>query len=260
MNPAELPLDVRLMNFTTRMLVGMFFAGAALVAAHWALQRPVWSIRTVEVTGELDHVNPADIRNLALPRLQGNWFTVSLAQAQQAFGMVPWVRSAVVQRVWPLSLVVTLRAQRPLAVWTDAASGTQALLNTEGQIFDGNLGEVQDQPLPRLLGPTGTAQRVAAMYGHLAPLLAPGRIELLGLSAEGNWTVQLAGGPRLDLGSDSDAVAFDARLRRYLALAAGVQQKYGHAIASADLRYANGFAVRLVGADDNTEKAARGAQ
>lgn len=245
MTRSDLPLDVRLMNFTSRSLVMLFLLGAALVGAHWVLQRPLWSIRTVQVEGELDHVDAADIRGTVLPRLQGNWFTLNLGQAQQAFADVPWVRSAVVQRVWPLSLLVTVQSQRPLAIWTDAASGVPSLMNTEGQLFDGNLGDVQDQPLPRLQGPTGSAARAAAMLAKLEPVFAPRRIDLLGLSAEGNWTVQMDDGLRLELGADADGAAFDARLRRYLALAPGVEKKYGRAIASADLRYANGFAVRL---------------
>ncbi|MHB1666287.1 MAG: cell division protein FtsQ/DivIB [Thiomonas sp.] len=246
----EVPLDIRLMNFTSRALVWLFAIGALVVAGNWLMQRPWWAIRSVQVQGQLQHVSATALRGEALPRLQGNWFTVNLPAAQQAFDQIPWVNKAVVQRVWPLSLLVTLEAQQPLAIWSDG-SAPVGLVNTSGQLFEANLGEVQDMALPRFSGPAASEARVAQMYTQLTQAFAPlqWKVTALELGAEGNWRVQIQGGPRLDLGSDHDAQAFNQRLQRFLALAPGVQKRYGRSMASADLRYSNGFAVRLVGVD-----------
>ena len=197
--------------------------------------------------GRLQHISASALRSQALPHLRGNWFTVNLGQAQQAFARVPWVRVAVVQRVWPLSLLVVLRAQQPAAIWGGGAAAQ--LVNTRGDLFDANLGEVQDMQLPRLDGPPGSSAQVLAMLQQLDRALAPlqWRVAALQLGTEGNWRAQVAGGPRLDLGSDADAAAFAARLQRFIALEAGVRRRYGRAIVGADLRYANGFAVQLQG-------------
>ena len=244
----ELALDIRLMNFTSRALVWLFAAGALFVAGNWLLMRPLWAIRVVRVQGSLQHISASALRSQALPRLHGNWFTIDLGAAQQAFARVPWVRDAVVQRVWPLSLLVTLQAQQPVAIW-GGASASQ-LVDAQGALFDANIGEVQDMHLPQFDGPPGSAQRVLLMARELDARLAAlrWRVAALALGAEGDWHVQLAGGPTLNLGSDADAAAFGARLQRFVALAPQVQQQYGRAIVSADLRYANGFAVRLQGA------------
>ena len=246
----EVPLDIRLMNFTSRALVWLFAIGALVVAGNWLMQRPWWAIRSVQVQGQLQHVSATALRGEALPRLQGNWFTVNLHAAQQAFDQIPWVNKAVVQRVWPLSLLVTLEAQKPLAIWNDG-SVPVGLVNTSGQLFEANLGEVQDMALPHFSGPAASQARVTQMYSQLTQAFATlhWKVTALELGAEGNWRVQIQGGPRLDLGSDHDAVAFNQRLQRFLALAPEVQQRYGRRLASADLRYSNGFAVHLVGVE-----------
>ncbi len=246
----EVPLDVRLMNFTSRALVWLFALGALVVAGNWLMQRPWWAIRSVQVQGQLQHVSATALRSEVLPSLQGNWFTVKLPAVQQAFDQVPWVHKAVVQRVWPLSLLVTLEAQQPLAIWSDG-SAPVGLVNTQGQLFEANLGEVQDLVLPHFSGPADSQPRVTQMYRQLSQDFAPLKWKLtaLELGAEGNWRLQIQDGPRLDLGSDHDAQAFNQRLQRFLALAPGVQTRYGRSMASADLRYSNGFAVRLVGVE-----------
>ena len=258
----DLPLDIRLMNFTSRALVWLFVLGALAAAGNWLLQRPWWSIRSVRVEGTLQHVSATSLRSQALPRVQGNWFTVSLGAVQQAFEQVPWVRKAVVQRVWPLSLLVRLQEQQPLALWLDATGNAVGLVNAQGESFEANLGEVQDLGLPRFFGPPASQQQVAAMYRDLQQRFAPlrWRIARLGLGAQGDWQVQIAQGPSIDLGNDTDAQAFAERLQRFVRLEPGVAAHYGRAVVSADLRYANGFAVKLAKDDNDAAKAAHGAR
>ena len=249
MTRGDLPLDVRLMNFTSRWLVWLFVAGALASGGKWLMQRPLWAIHNVVVEGDLLHVSEVALRSQALPRLQGNWFTISLANAQQTFEQVPWVRKAVVQRVWPLSLLVTLEAQKPLAVWHGVDG--MGLVNVEGQRFEANLGEVQDLDLPQFAGPQGSEERVTRMAAGLERIFAPRhwRIASIALGADDNWRVQIKDGPSLDLGGDADARAFAQRIQRFLVLVDGVQARYGRPVVAADLRYATGFAVRLQGAD-----------
>ncbi len=258
----DLPLDIRLMNFTSRALVWLFMLGALASVGNWLLQRPWWSIRSVRVEGRLQHVSATALRSQALARVQGNWFTVSLGTVQQAFEQVPWVRKAVVQRVWPLSLLVRLQEQQPLALWLDSSGNAVGLVNTQGESFEANLGEVQDLGLPRFFGPPASQEQVTAMYRDLQQRFAPlrWRIARLGLGAQGDWQVQIAQGPSIDLGNDDDAQAFAERLQRFVRLEPGVAAHYGRAVVSADLRYASGFAVKLAKDDDGAGMAAHGAR
>jgi len=90
-----------------------------------------------------------------------------------------------------------------------------------------------------------------AMLGQLAPALEPLQrpVESLALSAHGSWRVQLENGAALELGTGEEPVLL-ARLKRLTDTLAGVAQRQGRRVTQleyADLRYANGYALRLQG-------------
>ncbi|CUA95781.1 cell division protein FtsQ/DivIB [Thiomonas bhubaneswarensis] len=246
----ELPLDIRLMQGTSRALIWLFALGCVVAAGHWLMQRNWWDIRAVQLQGDLQRISPVTVRAEALPKLQGNFLTINLAQAQRVFEDVPWVRTAVVQRLWPMRLAVTLQAQQPVALWHEPGGATQ-LVNAEGQTFSANIGEVQGLGLPQFSGPAGTSAQVLQMSQTLQPLLARAHQTLttLDLGSGGNWRVQTRSGLRIDLGSAPDSAATQTRLTQFLALMPQLETRYGRAIDSADLRYPNGFAVHLQGVD-----------
>src|SRR6185295_16227073 len=96
----ELPLDVRLMNGVAS---GVFaLAGAALVAVGvlWLTRAPLFAIHAIRLDGDLARNSVNTIRANAMPQIKGNFFSVNLQQGRAAFEAVPWVRHAVVRRVW----------------------------------------------------------------------------------------------------------------------------------------------------------------
>src|SRR5688572_18343306 len=100
MAPA-MPGEVRLLNITASVL---FVVGAVLMVAMalmWLARQPMFSIRSVKVEGEVARNSVSTIRANAMPQLAGNYFTLDLAKGQRAFEAVPWVRQAIVRRVWP---------------------------------------------------------------------------------------------------------------------------------------------------------------
>ena len=104
------PLDVRLMNMTAAVLfVAVAVAGVAS-GLRWVLEHPVFAVGGITVRGDVTHNNAATLRANVAPRLRGNFFTLDLQSARQVFESLPWVRHAVVQRVWPNLLEVTTRA------------------------------------------------------------------------------------------------------------------------------------------------------
>ncbi len=246
----EVPLDIRLMQGTSRALFWLFALGCVFVGGHWLMQRSWWDIRAVQLQGDLQRISPVTVRAEALPKLQGNFLTINLAQAQRVFEDVPWVRTAVVQRLWPMRLAVTLQAQQPVALWREPGGAPQ-LVNAEGQTFTANLGEVQGLGLPQFSGPAGTSAQVLQMSQTLQALLQPFHQALAALDqgSGGNWSVQTRSGLRIDLGSAPDSAATQTRLKQFLTLMPQLEARYGRSIDSADLRYPNGFAVHLQGVE-----------
>ena len=76
-------------------------------------------------------------------------------------------------RVWPNRLRVRLEEHRPVALLGRRRAGSEKLVNSFGEVFEANVGDVEDDDLPTLTGPDGSAAHVLAMYRRLAPLLAP---------------------------------------------------------------------------------------
>ena len=252
MAPAlPVPGDVRLMNA----VAGSVFAltAAALLAAGvlWLMRAPAFAIRAIQLDGELSRNSVPTIRANATPRLAGNFFSVSLPQAQAAFESVPWVRRAVVRRVWPDRLVVRLEEHRAAALWQGAESDAGAsdrLVNSFGEVFDANLGDVEDDDLPTLAGPDGSAAQMLSLLRRVQPALKPQGlvVERLHLSGRGSWRVELDSGARIELGrgTEDDVVTRTERFARTLTQATSLWNK---PLEYADLRHLDGYALRLRG-------------
>jgi cell division protein FtsQ len=245
----EVPLDVKLMEFTTGALLAALCVVGGSHALQWLLRQPTLAVRVVQVGGELTHVSEQALRQQVGPAVQGNWLTLPLAQVRSAFESVPWVRQATVQRQWPQTLKVTLQEHRPVAVWGPAADGK--LLNEQGEVFEATANDLDEDQLPTLHGPQAQSPLVLAMYHRLVPVLQPLKapIDALELSSRGSWRVRLESGARIELGSGSDAdiETRAARLVRTLPTVASHHGRGVSALEAADLRYASGYALRLRG-------------
>jgi cell division protein FtsQ len=258
-NSASMPassVDIRLMNAAATFLLALgtlLLVGMTLV---WVANWSVFKLSSIEVEGELMHNSALTIRANAVPKLAGSFFTVNLGAAQRAFDSVPWVRQAVVTRVWPNQLIVKLEEHRPVALWANSGSGdsssesTDKLVNNYGEVFEANLGDVEDDDLPILRGPEGSSTQVLTMLVKLqAELAAPmqSRIEVLELSGRGSWRAEMVSGTEIELGRGSlDEVV--ARTRRFVSTLPQVTQHYPeHPLLNADLRHNQGYALRLKG-------------
>jgi cell division protein FtsQ len=245
--PPALPADVRLMNAVSAGVV--MLAGSVLVAAGvFALLRAPWPpIRALELEGELVRTSAAAVRAVALPRLQGNLIGIDLQQARAAFESVPWVRRATVRRVWPDRLAVRLEEHRAVALW-EGDSAVERIVNSHGEIFEANIGEIEDEGLPVFAGPPGSSARMLAMRERLRGVLRPlGRdVERLQLSGRGSWTVRLDNDAQIELGRGTDDEVV-ARAERFVHTVPQVTRHFGAPFVQADLRHPEGYAVHIRG-------------
>ena len=244
---AELPAEVRLMNVTAAGLAVIAAVLLVAIALMWLSRQPLFAVRAIAVDGDVARNSVSTIRANAAPRLSGNFLTMDLGAVRRAFESVPWVRHAVVRRVWPNRLRVQLEEHRPVALWgTD--TGNEKLVNSFGEVFEANLGDVEDDDLPRLAGPEGSSAHVLAMHGRIETAIAPlgSRIETLALSSRGSWRATLDNRAVLELGrgSDDDVVA---RSVRFAGTLGKVTDRYQRPLEYADLRHHDGYAVRLKG-------------
>ena len=243
------PFDVRLMNITATVLFALFAALLLGALVTWAANRAAFSIGAITVTGDVAHNNALTLRANVVPKLGGSFLTLDLARAKQAFEAVPWVRLAIVKRDFPNRLKVVLQEHRPVAYW--GPEGESKLLNSFGEVFEANVGEVEHEGLPRLSGPMGQEPQVLAMYRVLRPLFEPMDLSLeeLDLTGRGSWVATLDTGGVIEIGRGSDAEIV-ARTERFLKTLTQVTSRYKRrpdAVESADLRHPDGYALRLRG-------------
>jgi cell division protein FtsQ len=249
--PPPLPADVRATNALAAACGALLAALLLTAAAAWAVRQPAFALRYVSVDGEVGRVTESALRAAAAPHLAATFFTVDLGATRAAFETVPWVRQAVVRRVWPDRLHVTLTEHRAVALWA-GDDGDDRLVNSFGEVFEANLGDVEDERLPRLAGPEGSAARMLALHRALGPVLAPlgARVDALQLSERGSWRAWLDTGATLELGRGEppdETAALLARAERFARTVAEVARHYQRRLLHADLRHPDGYAVRLEG-------------
>ena len=250
---AALPVDVRLMNAIA--VVVFTLALVALVAAGfaWVARRPAFQFGDVRLEGDLQRNSVTTVRANAMPHLAGNFFTMDLGRTRAAFEQVPWVRHAVVRRVWPNRLVVALEEHQPVALW-EGDENSDKMVNSHGEVFEANVGDVEDDSLPQFAGPEGTSSQVLAMYRRLQPRFASIDAEMttLKLSGRGSWRVVLDNGASIELGRGTqDEVA--ERTARFIRTLPQVLDKFHAPLENADLRHAEGYAVKLKGLSVNAD-------
>jgi len=159
------------------------------------------------------------------------------------------VRRAVVRREFPNRLRVQLQEHQAVAFW--GAEGESTLVNQQGEVFEANPDDIEDEGLPRLSGPPSQAAEVLATWRAIAPLFKdidlP--VEQLTLTSRGSWQAVLDSGARIELGRGTTQEV-QARARRFvltITQAAGRYARRPEAVVAADLRHADGYAIRLRG-------------
>ncbi|MDD5296682.1 MAG: cell division protein FtsQ/DivIB [Rhodocyclaceae bacterium] len=219
--------------------------GYALVVA--LLMLPVFPLRELVVVTPMQQVTATQVEYAALDSVAGNFFTVNLDRVRASFEKLPWVRRAVVRRHWPDGLEVELEEQVAVALWKQGESGEVKLVNTQGELF----AAASRESLPSLAGPPGRVVDVLTRYREFSGVVAPLEKKLLGvsLSSREAWSLRLdngaAGGLWVELGREQDKAPLNARLSRFVNAYKETEGRLKAPMAMADLRYPNGFAVRL---------------
>lgn len=252
--PVQVPLDVHWMNAVTALLLAGLLVAALAAALLWLTRTPVFTLRAIDLAGDLQRNSVPTIRANAAPRLAGNFFSVDLRAAQAAFEAVPWVRRAVVKRVWPDRLLVVLEEHQAAALWegetTDSSegSGLERLVNSFGELFDANLGDVEDEALPVFTSPETSVAAALSLLRRVQPAFASldQTVQHVAQTRRGSWRVRLDGGAVVELGrgSEDELVERTERFARTLRTATAAWRA---PLEYADLRHPQGYAVRLSG-------------
>jgi cell division protein FtsQ len=241
--------DAKTLNAASSSLMALVMLGCMALGLWWLAQMPVFTLHTIRIETlnqqSLRHVNHLTLRNSALGKIRGNFFTANLDTVRQAFETVPWVRRASVRREWPDQLIVALEEHEALGTWGEDGR----LLSTVGEVFTANLAEAEDDHfLPAFSGPDGSEKEVLRRYAQLhnwfAPLgLTPHALEL---SSRYAWTVKLNNGMSVALGREQTKTMLKERVDRLTGIYPQLVSRLTE-IDTIDMRYPNGLALSAHG-------------
>lgn len=195
-----------------------------------------WPFRQLSVNGEFRHVSLEQIRAAASKELAPGYFAVDLERVRAEVAALPWVEHVEVRKRWPDQVVLTVIEREAVAIW-----GSEKLLSGRGDLFSVPHHEIP-QGLPRLLGPAAQRREIWNFFVQAERALQPIGLSPSGvaLSGRGAWTLPLSNGGSLLLGR-TDA---RSRLARFSAVFQSLVINDPATLERADLRYANGFALR----------------
>lgn len=224
----------------------MLVAAAALLAgaAVWLVRVPSLPVRQVVFADTLAHTRRAEVEQVLPASLRGNFFSLNLESVRGALETLPWVRKVTIRRQWPDRLEVSIEEHRPVARWGE---GRGELVNSYGEVFAASLPESEASAMPLLFGPIGTAPEVLKEYGELVGAFkAVGEVPVqVTLSPRLAWTLKLQNGMLVDIGREQPKSPVGVRLARFIEVYPEMVAKRAVRPAVVDLRYPNGFAMRV---------------
>ncbi|MFK7865171.1 MAG: cell division protein FtsQ/DivIB [Pseudohongiellaceae bacterium] len=199
------------------------------------MNRPISKVR---IENRWQQTSEEEVAAVLSEFMGAGFFSFDVRGAKQKLEEMSWVEFVSVKRIWPDTLALELKEEIVIAKW-----GEGSYLNQIGEVI------TPDKPsrnlmLPELIGPVGSQVEVMRRYQQLNQLLLPEAISLsrLSLSLRGSWELTLNNSVQVAAGKD-DVFENITRLVGFLTSQPSINI---NDIASVDLRYNNGFAVKAV--------------
>lgn len=208
-----------------------------LMAIYYSVEKfkTYFPIKSVKVFG-IKHTGQADLKEALVPLVNKGFFAIDVENIKDRLLKSPWVAKAIVQRVWPDKIFITLIEKEPFACWNNSN-----LLSTNGEIFNPELSSYP-KGLPELIGPDGQQIQMLQFYKKLTSILAPlhFKIARFELAPEFVWNLTLENGIKMTAGY-KDILT---HMNHFVKVYPKIVGDRGSEIEYIDLRYTHGLAVR----------------
>lgn len=243
----------QLMSAVSDLLLAAAAAALLVAAVVWGARLPLFPLREVVVMHELREVRRSDVEQSLVGLLRGNFFSVDLDAVRGALEQLPWVRHADVRRQWPARIEVTIEEHQPVAFW---GRDSGQLVNSYGEVFAAPMSVQPARSMPQLLGPTGLAPEMLGYLQQAEEVLRPlGRVpSALSLSPRLAVQLRLDDGMIVELGRQQTKAPVRMRLERFVEYYPSVLTAARQRPSVVDMRYPNGFALRIAAAPAIEEK------
>ncbi|PJG85563.1 cell division protein FtsQ/DivIB [Conservatibacter flavescens] len=152
---------------------------------------------------------------------------------------LPWIKGAIVRKIWPDRLSIWVTEYQPAAIWND----TQ-LVSPQGEIFKLPFDKLKNPNLPQLSGPDFQSQVVLAAWSQIFRELRAKNLSLksVGVDERGSWQIVLDNDVLLKLGRGE----WTKKIERFVTIYPQIEVPEHKKLSYVDLRYNVGAAVGFV--------------
>jgi len=199
-------------------------------------------IKNVEIEGEFENISHDDFREKVVAAIDGGYFSLDLNSMREELMLMPWVDDVSVRRQWPSALHIKVTEKQAIAYWND-----NAMISNHGDVFKPKvIGQQLD--LPKLNGPDGLHKKV---WHFLTTInkdfsLMGFKVTDLNLDNRRAWSLNFSSQKvddviEVKLGRNHA----EDRLARFVRVFSGFDKPDLKNMVVIDLRYPNGFAVKI---------------
>lgn len=213
----------------------MILLACVLMVAMYFCMLPKFPVRHVIVQHGNVAVDEDAIRSIVSPHLRHGFFRAGVKGIQSDLLQLPWIKTAVVEKIWPDNIRIKLGLHEVVARWNETA-----YLLDNGVVYQPRM-PLSAVPLPQLSSTQNDSPLVLEHYYAFKADLATEALSIQSLSEtkEREYIVVLSNGIVLNLG-DTD---LQQRVHRFVKTYPLELVDKANRIAYVDLRYQNAMAV-----------------
>jgi cell division protein FtsQ len=233
-NSTSTPKKDRRLFFLTGLTIAAIVLLCRLVYVY--LGDPVrFPISTIKIIAPYRHISHQQLETILSKYSEESFFILSVHRLYQDLMQLPWVHTIDIERQWPDSIKITIKEQRPIALWNGE------ILTHTGTTIQDKTAIQEFAQLPHLSGPPSNQTTILKMYQSINPLLQPIHLRIDALFQRDNqaWEASLDNGITLKLGKKDTYERMTRFIKAYPLLSS-----HPEGILSIDLRYPKGMAVQ----------------
>ena len=190
-------------------------------------------ITAYALVGQNEFTTYPDVQDVLLKmgELKGFW-AQDVKQIREQLETIPWVKGAVVRKVWPNRLSIWLSEYQPVAIWNKTEFVTK-----DGIVFQLPMDKLKEKVFPNLGGPDYQNLKVLEAWGQIYADFKAKNLMVKGVTIDerGAWQVTLDNDIILKLGRGD----WKPKLDRFVTIFPQIEVPEGKRINYVDLRYAS---------------------
>lgn len=219
------------------LIAGLLLLAILAVRHEWVGNKIAESlpIRYIRTEGVFQYLSKEEIKAVVAPLASVSIFDADMQRIHAEVTKLPWVKGAVVERVWPDTIDIKVSERKAYVRW-----GEDGLLTEHGELFlPNNAGQFQSLTLVE--GPKLQEAKTLEIMKGVKTALEDQALEMAEFKVNSReaWEIKLKSGMEILLGRTGQL----KKLHRFLSALPALGQDKVAAMQLVDLRYPNGFSV-----------------